>query len=115
MPWSLIVAWLLLSVYVTQQQRHASHFEGTSKVHFYLLNSSFALGFASSIGLLIYYFTKVSWYWPIILYLIDALLGAALLFFIRRRIGSTALSTFAFVGWPACAAWVFLIVRGLAP
>jgi hypothetical protein len=42
------------------------------------LHISVALGCLTGLGLLVFYFVHVAWYWPIVLFLVGSLLGSIL-------------------------------------
>ena len=115
LPWVLILAWAVFFGFVATHQRHAGNFKGSSQIFLLALNLSAVLGFGTAIGLLIYYFVRVAWYWPIILFVVGSLLAGAIASILHRALGSLTVSLLAFVGWPAAAVWVAFIVRGLHP
>jgi hypothetical protein len=115
MPWPLILAWVGFFGFLNTHQRHASNFQGSSQVFHLALNISVLLGCVVGLGLLIYYFVQVAWYWPIILFLIGSLVGGLLFGLLDAIAGRLIISLLAFIGWPVCAIWFVLIVRGLAP
>lgn len=118
LPLSLIVAWGIFFGLVNTHQRHARDFHGSSQGYYLALQTSTLFGTVVGFGLLIYYFTQVAWYWPIVLFAIDSLVGGLLLGWLDAKIGQigqVAMGIFAFVGWPAAAAWTYLIIQDLHP
>lgn len=115
LPLSLIAAWVIFSGFVNTHQRHAMNFRGASQGAFLALQASMGLGSLVGIGLLVYYFTQVAWYWPIILATAGSLGGAFLFGLIDATIGQLGMSMVAFVGWPASAAWAYFIIDHIHP
>lgn len=115
LPFVLVVAWSLFFGFLSTHQRHASHFRGSSQGFFLALNLSVILGSLVGLGLFIYYFTQVTWYWPIALIIGGSIVGGLLFGALDVLFGALTLSLLAFIGWPSAAAWAFLIVRGLEP
>jgi hypothetical protein len=115
LPFSLAVAWVLFSGFVDTHRRHAASIRaGVLFNHLRALLLSHLLGCIVGVGLLIYYFLHVAWYWPIILAALGSLIGG-LLFGLIEVLGGRLLSLLAFVGWPSMAVWTFMIIRGLTP
>lgn len=114
MPWLLILAWVGLFGFLNSHQRHIASFNGNSKGILAALNLSFMLGMLVALGLFVYYFLQVSWYWPIVLFLIGSIVGGILFGALDSLIGGLTTSMMAFVGWPICAFCFFYTVRGLA-
>lgn len=115
MPLTLVVAWVLLFGFVNTHQRHAMRFEGASRTYLFALQASFLLGSLIGLGLLIYYFTRVAWYWPLVLFAIGSLIGGLLFGLLDAKLGQLIMSLVAFVGWPAAAIWAYLIINALRP
>lgn len=115
MPWTLIIAWVGFFGFLNTHQRHAANFKGSSQSFHLALNLSVLLGCLVGLGLLIYYFFQVTWYWPIILFVVGSLVGGISFGLLDAALGSLTVSLIAFIGWPACAIWFFLVARGLSP
>jgi hypothetical protein len=115
MPIPLIISWILFSGFVNTHQRHARHFQGASQGYLFALYASVTLGSLAGLGLLVYYFIQVSWYWPLVLFLGGSLVGGILFGFFDAKIGLLGLSLASFIGWPSSAIWAFLIIRDLHP
>ena len=115
MPLSLIVAWVVFFGFVNTHQRHAMHFRGESQGYLLALQASVLLGTLAGLGLLIYYFMQVAWYWPIVLFAVGSLVGGLLFGVLDVKIGQLAMSMLAFVGWPASAVWASLIIHDIHP
>ena len=113
MPWTLLLAWVLFFGFLNSQQRHAANFKGASQGALAALHLSLLVGLAVGLGLLVYYFTLVAWYWPIILFVVGSVVAGLAFGLLDAAIGSLSSSMLAFVGWPSAAAWFFLIVRGI--
>lgn len=113
MPLSLIISWSLFFNFINTHQRHADRYQGASQAYFFALQVSFVIGCFVGLGLLIYYFMQVSWYWPLVLFLLGTISGV-LFGFLEVKIGIVGLSLFSFIGWPASAIWTFLIIKDLA-
>jgi hypothetical protein len=89
------------------------HFQGTSHGYRLALQTSMSIGSLVGVGLLVYYFIQVSWYWPLVLFVISSLAGGLFFGFLDAKIGTLGMSLISFIGWPASAVWVFFIIRGL--
>ncbi|MDZ7696039.1 MAG: hypothetical protein U5R49_03610 [Deltaproteobacteria bacterium] len=114
MPLPLIISWLLFFGFLNTHQRHARHFQGASQGYLLALQASVILGCLVGLGLLVYYFIQVSWYWPIVLLVVGSLVGGFLFGFLDVQIGTLGMSIIS-LGWPALAIWAFFIIRGLHP
>jgi hypothetical protein len=115
LPLSLFVAWCIFFGFVNTHQRHSSRFGGSSRGFLAALNISGILGSLVGLGLLVYYFMQVAWYWPIALFVAGSLVGGLLFGFLDAKIGQLIMSLIGFAAWPAAAIWAFLIIRGIAP
>ena len=113
MPLSLVAAWVLFFGFVNTHQRHAMNFRGASQGYLLALQASLLLGTLVGIGLLIYYFVQVAWYWPIALFAVGSLIGGLLFGALDAKLGQLGMSMLAFLGWPASALWGFFVVQGL--
>jgi len=115
MPLPLIISWLLFFGFLNTHQRHARHFQGASQGYLLALQASVILGSLVGLGLLVYYFIQVSWYWPLVLFVVGSLIGGIFFGFLDVKIGTLGMSVVSFLGWPASAIWTFFIIRGLHP
>jgi len=115
LPIPLMISWVLFFGFVNTHQRHAMHFQGASQGYLLVLYVSVILGCLVGLGLLVYYFIQVSWYWPLVLFLVGSLVGGFFFGFLDAKIGLLGMSLVSFIGWPASAIWAFLIIRGLHP
>ena len=75
LPISLIISWILFFGFLNTHQRHAAHFKGASKGYHIALQISVILGSLVGLGLLVYYFLQITWYWPIVLFVIGSLIS----------------------------------------
>ena len=114
MPLMLIISWILFFGFLNTHQRHTSHFQGASQGYLLALQASVILGSLIGLGLLVYYFVQVSWYWPLLLFVVGSLIGGIFFGFLDAKIGTLGMSLI-FLGWPASAIWTFFIIRGLHP
>ena len=114
-PIPLMISWVLFFGFVNTHQRHAMHFQGASQGYLLALYASVILGCLAGLGLLVYYFIQVSWYWPLVLFLAGSLVGGLFFGFLDAKIGLLGMSLVSFVGWPASAIWAFFIIRSLHP
>jgi len=114
LPFSLMVAWIMFFGFINTHQRHAQHFQGASRSYEFALYISVALGCLIGLGLLVFYFIRVAWYWPIVLFVIGSAIGGLLFGLLDAIVGELVMSILAFVGWPAMAAWAYFIIRGLS-
>jgi len=115
LPLSLIAAWVIFFGFVNTHQRHAMNFRGASQGYLLALQASVLLGSLVGLGLLVYYFMQVAWYWPIVLFAAGSLAGGLLFGLLDAKIGQLSMSMLAFVGWPASAAWAYLIIHDIHP
>src|SRR5262245_58167255 len=113
MPWLLVLAWVGFFGFLTAHQRHAMRFQGNSELYLLALNISAFVGSLTGFALLGYYFTQVSWYWPIVLLLLGSLITGLLYVWLCVAPGQVVLSIIAFVGWPTFAVWLFFIISDL--
>jgi hypothetical protein len=114
-PIPLIISWILFFGFVNTHQRHAMHFQGASQGYLLALYASLILGSLVGLGLLVYYFIQVSWYWPLVLFLVGSLVGGLLFGFLDTKIGLLGMSLVSFIGGPSSTIWAFLIIRNLHP
>ena len=114
-PLSLVISWILFFGFLNTHQRHAMRFQGASQGYLLALQTSLVLGSLVGLGLLIYYFVQVSWYWPLVLFVVGSLIGGLFFGFLDAKIGRLGMSLISFIGWPASAAWAFFIIRALHP
>ena len=115
LPWTLIIAWSGFFGFLNTHQRHATHFKGSSASFHLALNSSALLACLVGLGLLIYYYFQVAWYWPAILFVVGSIIGGVVFGILDAVVGAFNISVLAFIGWPACAVWFFLIARSIQP
>jgi len=107
--WTSIAFYCLFTIFVFYQQLHARDFRGASQA-FGLILSLFAFaGMLTGLGYLIYYGWSVTWWVPIPIFIIG-LLASFLGFLIERLVGKFTLSMLGFIGWPACAYFMFAFV-----
>ena len=91
------------------------HFRGASQGYLLALQASVILSCLVGLGLLVYYFIQVSWYWPLMLFVGGSLVGGLFFGLLDGMIGTLGMSLLSFIGWPASAVWAFFIIRGLHP
>ena len=115
LPWPLFLAWILFTGFLATHSQHAMSFRGRSQVVLLLLHISTAAGCLVTLGLVIYYFTVVAWYWPIVLFVVGSIVGGILFSILGVVTGQLTMTMLAFLGWPAAAVWVFYIMQGLHP
>lgn len=92
LPLSPLAAWVVFFGFVNTHQRHARHFQGESQGYLFALQASVLLGSLDGLGLLGYYFRLVAWYWPIVLFAIDVLVGGLLFGWLDAKIGQLGMS-----------------------
>lgn len=112
LPIELALAWTIFFGSVSTHQRHASNFHGASQGIAAALKLSTVLGALVGFTLLLYYFTRVSWYWPIILFAVGSIAGGLLFGLLDKVTPQPTLSLLSFFIWPAAAIWTFVILRG---
>lgn len=115
LPLSLVISWITFFGFVNTHQRHARDFRGASQAYLLALYISVIIGSLVGLGLLVYYFIQVSWYWPLVLFVGGSLVGGFFFGFLDAKIGLLGMSLVSFIGWPASAIWAFFIIRGLHP
>jgi hypothetical protein len=74
-------------------------------VYFRVLQVSTLLAIVTGVGLLIYCFIRMAWYWPLILICVGAPMGAAAFGFASTRRRLDHLSKMGFVMLPLSAVW----------
>ena len=113
MPLSLLIAWGLFFGFINTHQRHASGFKGESQNYLSALHASVLIGTLVGLGLLIYYFINVAWYFPLVLFFLGSVIGGILFGILDAKINPLILSVSGFIAWPLAAIWGFYIVRNL--
>ena len=99
----------LFGTFVYYQQLHFKTFKGASIV-FELILSVFAfVGMIVGIAFLIYYGYKVTWWAPIIIFIIG-LLFMFVGVFLEKLIGLLTMSLLGFIVWPICAYLMFTTI-----
>ena len=113
LPLQLLAAWAIFFGLVSTHQRAAMTNAGASPTHQLALQISTLLGTLTILGLLIFYFFQVAWFWPIVLFFAGGLIGGLVFRLLERLIPKSVLSGAAFVGWPSAGVWAFFIMRTL--
>ena len=91
------------------QQLHLKNFRGASKI-FELILSIFAfVGMIVGFAFLIYYGYKVTWWAPVIIFIIG-LLFMFVAVFLEKMIGTLTMSLLGFIVWPICAYLMFTTI-----
>ena len=96
---------------IIYQQLHGKNFRGSSQGFALALNISAFLGLLTGLAYLAYYGWRIVWWAPIVIFVIG-ILASMLGFLVERIVGSTTISTVAFIGWPICAYFMFSYVPG---
>ena len=109
LSWLSIGFYCLFGIFVFYQQLHAKNFRGASQGFALALNVSAILGMITGLVYLVYYGWVVTWWAPIVVFLVG-LLASMLGFLIERLVGAMALSLGGFAGWPICAYFMFAYV-----
>jgi hypothetical protein len=115
MPLTLVIAWVLFFGFINTHQRHANSFKGESQSYLLALHASVLLGTLVGLGLLIYYFIQVAWYWPFALFFLGSLAGGILFGTLDAKINPLILSIVGFIAWPLAALWGFYVISNLQP
>lgn len=111
-PWTVIIPYCLLSMFLYYQKLHAKDFRGASRTFWNILVSTGFIGTATGIVFLIYYGFKVIWWAPLLLFVLG--IGFQMLStFLEDLIGIFAISMLGFIGWPICAVFMFISVPNL--
>lgn len=118
LPLLLLVSYVGLVMFLVGHSYHeknmAKSFDGLMRSRlFEAVRISSLLGALSAIGLLIFYFVKVKWYWAGGLLVVGAMLGSVVAGMYMGQFGEERLSKRAFVGWPVCAALSLLAIWSL--
>lgn len=113
LPSSLIIAWSLFFGALNTHQRQLTRSSDATLGYQLALKASFSFGGLVGLGLLVYYFIQVAWFWPFVLFMIGGLASALFFSTLDVTIGTTGTSLISFICWPASAVWVFLIVSRL--
>jgi hypothetical protein len=113
LPFQLIISWILFFGFVNTHQRHAKDFRGASQKYLFTLYASTMLGALVGLALLIYYFVHVSWYWPLILFIVGSMASGFFFGWLDNIIGLVGMSLVSFIGWPISAVWTFFIIKHL--
>lgn len=114
LPLSLLIAWVVLFGSINTHQRHAANFRGASAGFGLALQASTLLGLLVCLGLLVFYFLQVSWYWPLVLFAVGSILGGLAFGLLDSALGQPTMSILSFIAWPACAYWAYTIIRSIA-
>lgn len=112
MPWMLVLSWVVFFGSLSTHWRSAGRLRDNSRAYVAALRMSTIVGALTGLILLSYYDTKVDWYWPPTIFVVGSLAGGLLFSALDTIIGK-AMSAFAFVGWPAGAAWFAFIVQDI--
>ena len=115
MPFTLVIAWVLFFGFINTHERHANSFKGESQNYLSALHASVLLGTLVGLGLLIYYFIHVTWYWPFILFFLGGLIGGILFGTLDAKINPLILSVAGFIAWPIAAFCGFYVISNLQP
>jgi hypothetical protein len=113
LPWSLLIAWSLFFGFINTHQRHAMRFRGASERYLLALQVSVLFGCLIGLALLIFYFTRVAWYWPFLLFLAGTILGGISFGVLDAKLGTRTMTMLAWIGWPAAAIWTFVAIRAV--
>lgn len=103
----LVAAYSLMGVFIFYQQLWGRDFRGSSQAFALLLNLSGLAGTLTGLVLLGYFAVSLSWVGAAVLGvvgLLGSLLGPLLL---ERLTGPKVIAVAGFVGWPACAYYLF--------
>ncbi len=130
-PLNLLMAWVLFYIFLITHVMHQHPYSRGSSECFYIISSLSILSASISYwGLLIYYYTQVTWYWPFVLFIGGRILGNLILRTFLNicnalqgiilkdddkvlSIGLIVLIVLSFIGWPASALWVYSIISSL--
>jgi len=102
MPIALIISFTIFFGFVNTHQRHINAFRGKSQAFFVFITLYFILSCILGLGFLIYYGYAVTWYLPIILFLISGIIGAILFGILDGILGPLTVSLIGFIGIPVC-------------
>ncbi len=115
LPLSLVISWTAFFGFMSTHLSHSSNSPGASQAYIGAHIISSIMGALAGIGLLVYYFIHVAWYWPILLFVLGTFIGRILFGFLEGMIGLREMNLVSFIGWPAAAIWSFFIIRDLHP
>ena len=111
-PWDVVIAFALFSVFVFYQQLHLKNFRGESRAAEVVLSISCFLGIATGIVFLVCYGLRLGWLSPLLLFGISfvsklVVIALEVLFASRASRDNIVLSMLGFIGWPICAFLMF--------
>jgi uncharacterized membrane protein len=109
----IILASTLLWGSVNNHQRQVRDFRGASQSYLGALTISTVIGSLIGLGLMLFYFTKMAWYYPLILFVIDLFLIATVFTFFDLIIGVFPMSLISWITWPIGAIWFYKAILTL--
>ncbi len=105
--WPSITAYCLFSIFVFYQQLHVKNFQGASQAFSLALSISAFAGMLTGLAYLVYYGWSVSWWAPIVIFVLGVVASSVIGVLIERFVGSLVLSLVGFIGWPFSAYLMF--------
>lgn len=109
LSWPSIAFYCVFGIFVFYQQLHAKHFRGANQTFGLILSISAFLGMLTGFAYLIYYGWYVTWWAPIIIFVLG-ILASMCGFIVERVVDRFQLSFAGFVAWPVCAYFMFAYV-----
>ena len=118
LPFGLFLGWAALFAFVCAQYHHeqmikALRVSATSRL-LKMVEVSSLLSLVAGVGILIYYFIQVRWYWVVVLAVLGSMTGALCAGLLFGIIGEEKLSKRAFIGWPIAAAYTISAISKIA-
>jgi len=107
LSWSSFGFYLLFSLFVFYQQLHVKHFLGASEAFRTVLTLSALAGVITGFAYLGYYGWTVSWWPPVLFFVLSLVVVGVVGAFAEHLLGVAAISLAAFVGWPVAAYFMF--------
>lgn len=103
--WPLLVTYCILALFATQQKFAYREFRGLSVMYHACLGFITFLTVAFTGGFFVYVGYRTTWWWPVVLYALGALVYVLLcrFSFIRSRFAVSIWALASFLGVPICA------------
>jgi len=105
--WPAFGFYLLLCLFVFYQQLHLKNFRGDSEAFRTALTLSALAGALTGLAYLVYYGWTVSWWPPVVFFVVGLLLIGIIGAVAERLVSAVSISVAGFVGWPVCAFFMF--------
>lgn len=105
--WWFFIAYMALGLFSFYQKLHLRNFGGSSKAFNAALVASSSFASIAGIGLLTYYAIKISWWPPLLMFVASLIVVGLAGAILEKMFNATSISIAGFVGWPACAYFMY--------